>query len=88
MAAHHHICLFLHPLLRGWVVGMVIRIQRKNLSEMLQAVREKEKTGYECVTPIQKIRKPSQTWRYYYGREFFRIDDYEYYVVKMRKVAE
>jgi hypothetical protein len=86
MAACRLIRLFLHPLLCGGVAGMVIRIQRKNLSEMLQAVREKEKTGYECVTPIQKIRKPSQTWRYYYGREFFRIDDYEYYIVKMRKV--
>jgi hypothetical protein len=88
MAAHHLIRMLLHPLLRGGVVGMVIRIQRHRLSEMLLAVREKEEAGYEYVTPIQKIRKQKQTWRYYYGREFFRIDDYEYYVVKMRKVAE
>lgn len=86
MASGHSSRNLTHGVLRSWVVGMVIRIQRKNLSEMLQAVREKEKTGYECFTTIQKIRKPSQTWRYYYGREFFRIDDYEYYVVKMRKV--
>jgi len=67
-------------------MDVVIKMKRYTLSEMLQAVREKEKNGYECVTPIQKIRKQKQTWRYYYGREFFRIDDYEYYVVKMRKV--
>jgi hypothetical protein len=63
---------------------MVIRIQRKNLSEMLQAVREKEETGYECVTPIQKIRKQTETWNGITPRNI--VSDYEYYFVKMRKV--
>jgi len=69
---------------------MLIRIQRHRLSEMLQAVREKEKIGYECVTPIQKIRKSKKIFNYDDRKEKFSlfsgVSEYEYYFVKMRKV--
>jgi hypothetical protein len=69
---------------------MVIHIQRHRLSEMLQAVREKEQQGVECVAPIRKIRKSKKIFNYDDRKEKFSVfsgvSEYEYYFVKMRKV--
>lgn len=71
---------------------MMIHIQRHRLSELLQAVREKEQQGFECVTPIRKVSKPKKLWNYRYGDEDFRnfggVDEHTIYFVKMRKVTE
>lgn len=69
---------------------MIIHIQRHRLSEMLRAVREKEKSGYECVAPIRKIRESKKIFKYDEKKEKFSVfsgvNEYEYYFVKMRKV--
>ena len=68
---------------------MVITMQRYHLGEILKAVREKEKEGFECVIPITKVAKSQKKWKYstYYERyiDFDHVDEYEVYVVKMRK---
>lgn len=69
---------------------MVVILRRKRLLEMVRAVREKERHGFECVAPIQKIRNAKKLWEYRYGDDDFKgfngVDEHTFYFVKMRKV--
>jgi uncharacterized Zn finger protein len=71
------------------VVALVVQMQRYRLSELLQAVREKEKLGYECITRIKCITKHKKRWNYSYDNEDFLdfggVDEYRVYMVKMKK---
>jgi hypothetical protein len=69
---------------------MMVHIRRHRLSEMIRAVQEHEKNGFECVAPIQKIRKSKKIFNYDDRKDRFSlfsgVSEYEFYFVKMRKV--
>ncbi|MCL6615863.1 MAG: hypothetical protein K6T39_01840 [Anoxybacillus ayderensis] len=69
---------------------MVVILRRKRLAEMVRAVREKERQGFECVVPIRKIRNSKKIFLYDDRKErfsnFSEVSEHEYYFTKMRKV--
>lgn len=71
---------------------MVVILRRKRLSEMLRAVREKERQGFECIEPIKKICNSKKIFLYDGKKErfsnFLGVSEHEYYFTKMRKVEE
>jgi hypothetical protein len=70
-------------------IALIVQMQRYRLSELLQAIREKEKLGYECIIPIKCITKHKKRWKYSYDNEDFLdfggVDEYRVYKVKMKK---
>jgi hypothetical protein len=72
------------------VARMMVTIQRYKLSEMIRAVQEHEKKGFECVTPIRKICDRKKVWNYSRRNndflDFGGVQEREFYFVKMRKV--
>lgn len=71
---------------------MEVALRRMKLSQLLHAVRDLERRGYECIAPVQKIANEKKIFDYdeKIGRfiDFKCVVGYEYYYVKMRKVEK
>ncbi|NNV04659.1 hypothetical protein [Brevibacillus sp. MCWH] len=69
---------------------MEVALRRMKLSQLLHAVRDLERRGWECIAPVQKIANEKKIFDYdeKIGRfkDFKCVEGYEYYYVKMRKV--
>jgi uncharacterized protein involved in tellurium resistance len=69
---------------------MIVTIKRPRLKEIVRAVQEKERQGFECVAPIRKIHKSNKVFKYDRHlkkfHDFERVEEREFYFVKMRKV--
>jgi hypothetical protein len=71
---------------------MIINIKRPSIREMIRVVKEREKEGFECVAPIRKIQTSRKNFKYDQKlkdfHQFERVEEREFYFVKMRKVDE
>jgi hypothetical protein len=71
---------------------MTVTIKRPSLKEMVRAVQEKERQGFECVAPIRKIQTSRKNFKYDQKlkdfHQFESVEEREFYFVKMRKVDE
>lgn len=69
---------------------MEVAVRRMKLNQLLKAIRDLERRGWECIAPIQKISNEKKVFAY--DEKIKRFIDfkcvvgYEYYYVKMRKV--
>lgn len=65
-------------------------LKRSDLRSLALAIIEHEKRGYECVAPYKKMKTLRKNWNYNRSNNDFKdfrgVDEYEYYIVKMRKV--
>lgn len=69
-----------------------IPVRRGTMTEMLKAVRDLEKRGYDYITPIKKVYRVERTF-YHDGKfkgkdkiRFTGMDDYVSYECWMKKV--
>ena len=71
---------------------MEVALRRMKLSQLLRAVHDLERRGWECVAPIQKIANEKKIFDYdeKIGRfkDFKCVQGYEFYFVKMKKVGK
>ncbi len=71
---------------------MEVAVRRMKLNQLLKAIRDLERRGWECIAPIQKISNEKKVFAY--DEKIKRFIDfkcvvgYEYYYVKMRKVEK
>jgi hypothetical protein len=69
---------------------MIVTIKRPKLKEIVRAVQEKERQGFECVAPIRKIQTVHKIFKYDRHlnefHDFEGVEEGQYYFVKMRKV--
>lgn len=69
-----------------------VAVRRMKLNQLLKAIRDLERRGWECIAPIQKISNEKKVFAY--DEKIKRFIDfkcvvgYEYYYVKMRKVEK
>jgi len=74
------------------VDGMMVVLKRYRLKEIVRAVQEHEKKGFECITPIRKVYDRKKVWNYNRSNndflDFGGVQEREFYFVRMRKVAE
>ena len=68
---------------------MEVCIRRMRLKEILVAVRDLEKRGFECVSPIRKFSNSKKIYRYDEKAkkfcDFHSVVEYDGYIVRMRK---
>ena len=71
---------------------MEVAVRRMKLSQLLKAIRDLERRGWECIAPVRKISNEKKVFAY--DEKIKRFIDfkcvvgYEYYYVKMRKVEK
>ena len=71
---------------------MEVAVRRMKLGQLMRAVRDLERRGWECIAPIQKISNEKKVFAYDEKTkrfiDFKCVVGYEYYYVKMRKVEK
>ena len=72
----------------GWAT---VHVRRQTKLELVKAIIELEKRGYECKAPIQEIKKDGKRYNKtdnngYIRRKFESNFDQTYYQVYMKKV--
>lgn len=69
-----------------------VTVRRTRLSQIVRAIRDLERRGWECIAPIQKIANEKKIFRYDERCkrfiDFECVQGYEFYYVKMRKVSK
>ena len=69
-----------------------VAVRRMKLNQLLKAIRDLERRGWECIAPVRKIVNEKKVFAYdeKVGRfkDFKCVEGYEYYYVKMRKVEK
>lgn len=71
---------------------MEVAVRRMKLNQLLKAIRDLERRGWECIAPIQKISNEKKIFRYDERCkrfiDFETVESYDGYFVKMRKVRK
>lgn len=69
-----------------------VTVRRMTLSQIARAIRDLERRGWECIAPVRKISNSKKIFRYDERCkrfiDFEKVESYDGYFVKMRKVRE
>lgn len=71
---------------------MEVALRRVKLNQLVRAIRDLERRGWECIAPVRKISNSKKIFRYDERCkrfiDFEKVESYDGYFVKMRKVRE
>lgn len=71
---------------------MEVAVRRMKLNQLLKAIRDLERRGWECIAPVRKISNEKKVFAYDEKikrfKDFKCVQGYEFYYVKMRKVSK